>query len=65
MREQSSETPPCGALTWPSSEVPTPNGTIGASCLAQSFTTSVTSSLDSANTTASGGWFSSQVSVCP
>ena len=65
IREQSSETPPCGALTWPSSDVPTPKGTIGASCLAQSFTRSITSSLVSANTTASGGWFSSQVSVCP
>ena len=26
MRERSSETPPNGALTWPSSEVPVPNG---------------------------------------
>ena len=28
MRERSSETPPCGALTWPSSDEPTPNGTM-------------------------------------
>ena len=65
MRERSSETPPCGALTWPSSEEPTPNGTIGASCRAQSLTRSITSSLSSANTTPSGGSFLSQVSVCP
>ena len=45
IREQSSDTPPCGALTWPSSDEPMPNGTIGASCLAQSFTRSITSSL--------------------
>ena len=37
MREKSSETPPCGALTWPSSDEPTPKGTIGASCRAQSL----------------------------
>ena len=46
MRERSSETPPCAALTWPSSEEPTPNGTTGASWRAQSLTRSITSSLD-------------------
>src|SRR5277367_1220388 len=65
MRERSSETPPWGALTWPSSEEPTPNGTIGASCRAQSLARSMTSSLSSAKTTASGGSFLSQVSVWP
>ena len=30
MREKSSERPPSGALMWPSSEVPAPNGMIGA-----------------------------------
>src|SRR6202021_3983191 len=54
-----------GALTWPSSEEPTPNGTIGASCRAQSLVRSMTSSLSSAKTTASGGSFLSQVSVWP
>ncbi len=65
MRVQSSETPPCSALTWPSSEVPAPKGTIGASWAAQMRTASITSSRLSANTTASGGAFSSQVSVWP
>src|SRR3984957_14339998 len=65
MRERSSETPPCGALTWPSSDEPIPKGTIGASWRAQSLVRSITSSLVSANTTASGGSFLSQVSVWP
>ena len=43
MRDISIETPPCGALTWPSSDVPAPNGMIGASCAAQMRTTSTTS----------------------
>jgi hypothetical protein len=42
-----------------------PDRTIGASCRAQSFTRSMTSSLSSANTTASGGSFLSQVNVWP
>ena len=46
--------PPLGALIWPSSEVPVPNGMIGVLCLAQSWTIACTSSADSANTTASG-----------
>ena len=46
MRERSSETPPCAALTWPSSDEPTPNGTTGASCRAQSLTRSITSSFE-------------------
>ena len=32
MSRKSSETPPCGALTWPSSEVPVPNGMTGTRC---------------------------------
>src|SRR5277367_2836072 len=59
------QTPPCSALTWPSNEVPTPKGTIGASCAAQMRTVSMTSSLVSANTTASGGATASQVKVWP
>ena len=35
MRDRSIDRPPCSALRWPSSEVPAPNGTIGASCAAQ------------------------------
>ena len=38
MRERSSDTPPNGALTWPSSEVPVPNGMTGTRAAAQSFT---------------------------
>ena len=36
--------PPNGALTWPSSELPVPNATMGASWRAQRFTASTTSS---------------------
>ena len=63
MRERSSETPPKGALTWPSSEVPVPKGITGTRAAAQSLTTSATSAVFSANTTASGGWQLIQVSV--
>src|SRR6476620_3550039 len=63
MRERASETPPKGALTGPSREVPVPNGMIGTRDAAQSFTTSDTSASVSANTTASGGSQASQVSV--
>ena len=31
----STDTPPCSAATWPSSDVPAPNGTIGAPCARQ------------------------------
>ena len=65
MSRTSIETPPCGALTWPSSEVPVPNGMIGTRCAAQMRTISCTSSVDCGNTTASGGWFSIQVTVLP
>ena len=65
MSRTSIETPPCGALTWPSSEVPVPNGMIGTRCAAQIRTISCTSSVDCGNTTASGGWFSIQVTVLP
>ena len=46
--------PPPGALTWPSSEVPTPNGMTGTRCSAQTRTISCTSSVVSGQTTASG-----------
>ena len=65
MSRTSIETPPCGALTWPSSEVPVPNGITGTRCAAQMRTISCTSSVDCGNTTASGGWFSIQVMVLP
>src|SRR4029453_12913394 len=42
------------ALTWPSSELPMPNGTIGRRCFAQTLTMSATSSVDCGKTTASG-----------
>ena len=63
MSRKSTDTPPNGALTWPSSEVPVPNGMIGTRCCAQMRTICCTSSTDCGNTTASGGWFSIQVSV--
>ncbi len=57
------QTPPAGALTWPSSEVPVPNAITGTVCLAQIRTTSWISAVSCAITTASGGWFGSQVVV--
>ncbi len=65
MSRKSIETPPCGALTWPSSEVPVPKGMTGTLCFAQMRTTCCTSAVDCGNTTASGGWFGIQVSVWP
>ena len=62
MSRKSIETPPCGALTWPSSEVPVPNGITGTLWRAQIRTASCTSAVSCGNTTASGGWFSIQVS---
>ncbi len=59
------QTPPRGALTWPSVKCLRPNGMTGTRCFAQSLTMCCTSSADCANTTASGGWFSSHVVVCP
>ena len=55
MREKSSDRPPCGALMWPSSEVPAPNGMIGTRCVRATRTTSLTSSWFSTQITASGG----------
>ena len=54
MRVRSMLTPPRTALTWPSIELPMPNGIIGTRCSAQAATTAATSSVDSGNTTASG-----------
>src|SRR5262245_39037563 len=65
MSRKSIETPPWGALTWPSSEVPVPNGITGTRWAAQMRTVSCTSSVLCGNTTASGGWFSIQVVVLP
>ena len=39
MRLMSTDTPPRSAATWPSSDVPAPNGTIAAPCSAQTRTT--------------------------
>ena len=63
MRERSSEMPPKGALTWPSSEVPVPKGMTGTRASAQSLTTSTTSASSRRKTTASGGSRLIQVSV--
>ena len=54
MRVRSMDTPPRTALTWPSIELPMPNGIIGTRCSAQARTTAATSSVESGNTTASG-----------
>src|SRR5499427_4584369 len=59
------ETPPSGALTWPSSDVPTPNGMIGSPWVAQVRTMACTSSAEDGNATASGGWFATPVVVLP
>jgi len=63
IREVSTEMPPKGALTWPSSEEPVPKGMTGTSWAAAILITATQSSVDSAKTTTSGGWFSIQVSV--
>ena len=65
MSRKSIETPPSGALIWPSSEVPVPNGITGIRWRAQMRTAACTSAVSCGNTTASGGWFSIQVSVLP
>jgi hypothetical protein len=57
------QTPPAGALTWPSSEVPVPNAITGTPCLAQTRTTSWMSAVSCAITTASGGCGASHVVV--
>ena len=53
--DRSMQTPPSTAPTWPSSDVPVPNGTTGTLREAQILTTATTSSVERANTTASGG----------
>ena len=63
MREKSTDRPPRGALMWPSSEVPAPNGMIGTRCVRATRTTSLTSSWFSTQITASGGWLGIQVMV--
>src|SRR5215468_5630703 len=63
MSRKSMETPPNGALTWPSSDVPTPNGMTGSPWVAQICTMACTSSAEDGNATASGGWFATQVVV--
>src|SRR5215475_11432624 len=65
MSRKSMEMPPRGALIWPSSEVPVPNGTTGTRRAAQMRTISCTSAVACGNTTASGGWFSIHVVVLP
>ena len=41
----STDTPPWSAATWPSSDVPAPNGTIGVPCARQIRTTAAASSV--------------------
>src|ERR1700685_3235445 len=65
MSRKSSEMPPRGALTWPSSHLPTPNGITGTRAAPHSRTTCCTSSVVCGNTTASGGWFAIHVTVLP
>src|SRR6266545_1782947 len=60
---KSIDTPPKGALMWPSSEVPAPNAITGMQWAAQMRTASCTSSVVCGNTTASGGSFAIQVVV--
>ena len=45
IRVMSTDTPPLSAATWPSSEVPAPNGTIGAPWSRQTRTTAAASSV--------------------
>src|ERR1019366_4815812 len=65
MSRKSIDTPPSGALMWPSSEVPTPNGMTGTPFAAQMRTICCTSCVVCGYTTASGGWLGTQVSVLP
>ena len=50
----STEIPPASAATWPSSEVPAPNGTIGSRWAAATRTIAAHSSIERGQTTASG-----------
>src|SRR6185312_14024995 len=63
MSRKSTDTPPSGALMWPSSDVPVPNGMTGTRCAAQMRTIAWTSAVVCGNTTASGASFSIQVVV--
>src|SRR5665213_1151867 len=63
MSRRSMQTPPEGALTCPSSEVPVPNAITGTPNRAQIRTTSWMSAVSCAITTASGGCGASQVVV--
>src|ERR1700675_224835 len=63
MSRRSIETPPAGALTWPSSDVPVPNAITGTRYLAQIRTASWMSAVSCAITTASGGCGGNQVVV--
>ena len=65
MSRKSRQIPPYGALTWPSSDVPAPKAITGTRSAAHRRTTSCTSSVVCGNTTASGGWLPTQVSVLP
>ena len=58
------QTPPAGALTCPSSDVPVPNGITGTPLAAQIRTAAWISAVSCAMTTASGGCGASQVMVC-
>ena len=63
MSRRSIETPPNGALTWPSSEVPVPNGDDRHAMRARRCARSAARPRSiCGNTTASGGWFATQVS---
>src|SRR6516165_6472849 len=63
MSRKSIDTPPWGALMWPSSEVPVPKEMTGTRRLAQMRTMSCTSSVACGKTTASGGSFAIQLVV--
>src|SRR5215813_2921848 len=63
MSRKSIDTPPYGALMWPSSEVPVPKGMTGTRSLAQMRTMSCTSPVVCGKTTASGGSLAIQVVV--
>jgi len=51
----STDTPPASGITWPSSDVPAPNGTIGTPRSWHARTIAAASSVERGNTTASGG----------
>ena len=63
MREKSSDRPPRGALMWPSSEVPAPNGMIGTRWVRATSHDLAHLLLVSTQITASGGWLGIQVMV--